>query len=741
MTVRPLAPSNQASSAAFGLLNSNDTVERQQEKLLAIIDVLMRRVEQDTDQSGVAYAQFERAAMLEGQIRDRTRDLEKALDLLNESNARLAAANRETSAARRDLTNAIESVQEGFCLFGPDDALILSNSRFGMQIEGIRPALAPGLSFSQYIDLVSASGSLRLPEGTSPQDWALQRLRRHRGRSVSFTVELRADRWLQVSEQRTGDGGTVILQTDITDIIRAERAMRGQLLDDQARIVRATLDHINQGVCIFDADARMIGWNARAAELLAIRQTQFRNGLSFVDFAARFHSQTPHPLSHWVEQPSPRLPLRFEMTRDGDTVLDGFAQEMPDAGFVMSLSDVSTERRAIAALSRANETLEARVAARTNELGEALAKAERANATRSRFVAAASHDLLQPLSAAKLFLASMDDEPMTPRAVSALSKATAALNSVEAILDALLDISRLESGRLTVRPQSVALGPLLSQLADEFAPVAAGKGLRLTVRPTRIQVRSDPIWLRRILQNLIGNALRYTNHGGVLIAVRRGANGARVEVIDTGPGIPDDQHAAIFREFHRLDARASASEGMGLGLAIVERASAVLGHKVTLTSQIGHGSRFVLHLGAPVQAPQTRPVAASAPRTALPDNLIALLIADDPEMRRALTHLLEGWGISVLDVPTPAEATALLTEIGIAPDFALIDIRADTEDAAFAGITALRAGFGDFPLRILSSARSDALRHKASLAGMKLLYKPLDTSLLERFIASTINNP
>ena len=443
-------------------------------------------------------------------------------------------------------------------------------------------------------------------------------------------------------------------------------------------------------------------------------------------------------LRDWVSTRGGRKPLRFELVRDGDVILDTFAQEMPDRGFVISFTDVSAERRAIAGLSRANETLEARVAERTLELGEALAHAERANATRSRFVAAASHDLLQPLSAAKLFLASMEDEALNPRAMQALGKTRSALQSVEAILEALLDISRLETGRLTVRPQPVPLGPLLARLGEEFAPVAAERGLALRLRPTGAVVLSDPLWLRRILQNLIGNALRYTQRGGVLVGVRHGTEGIRAEVSDTGPGIPETEREAIFREFHRLNARASASEGMGLGLAIVERASALLGHGITLDSRLGQGSRFVLHLGAAAKG-HAAPVPDRAPlaRPDLPQDLIGLLVAEDAEMRRALAHLLEGWGVSVLDVPDAAEARALIDEIGLAPDFVLIDCRAGSEETGLALMRDLARHHGPLPARLLTGTRAEALRMRSLKAGVPLLYKPVDTALLQRFIEDT----
>ena len=743
--------------AAADLLDPADPPERQRDKLLRIVSVLMRRVEQggaaDGSPDGAGYAQFERAAMLEDQVRMRTRDLERALDLLNEANARLGQASREAEGARQNLSDAIETVREGFALFGPDDLLILCNSRFCADLPDLRPLLQPGLPFARYVQGVSRSPSLVLPAGETARSWAQARMTRHRERHVMFNVQFAADRWVQVSEQRTADGGTVILQTDVTDIIRAEREERTALLDEQARLVRATLDHISQGVCIFDAQARMLGWNARMAELLAVPLAEFRAGLPFDALLARLRGRAAlaegmetDSLRRWALAPPPRAPLRFEVTRLGaDRVLDAFAQQMPGGGFVMSFTDVTTERRAITALRQANELLESRVAARTLELGDALARAERANAARSRFVAAASHDLLQPLSAAKLFLASIRDAELPPRALDALDKTEAALGSVEALLDALLDISRLESGRLSARVEPVAMGPLLARLAEEFAPMAQSRGLSLRMRPASRSALTDATWTRRILQNLIANALRYTEAGGVLVGVRAGSGGLRVEVLDTGPGIPETEHAAIFREFHRLQAPASAAQGMGLGLAIVDRAAAMLGHRVTLDSRPGRGSRFTLHLPeAPLpEAPlPDAPPPSARPhphRPAVKPNLIALLIAPDhdmgTELKRALAHLLETWGISVLELADPAEAPAQIAEIGLPPDLLLIAPAPGAEEAALALLAQIIASHGPRPAALLTARADAALRDSAAQAGVTLIYKPVDTGILGRFVA------
>ena len=725
------------------LINPADSPERQMEKLLTIAQVLMRRVESDTDDSGAAYAQFQRAAMLEDQVRDRTRDLERALDLLNDSNARLGEANRRAEAARQNLANAIETIQEGFALFDASDVLVLCNSRFGMHMEDIRDDLRPGLTFEAYVDRVSRSGFLALPERESAEDWAVRRKRRHHDRHVIFNVRMIWDRWVQVSEHRTADGGTVILQTDVTDIIRSERQERGKLLDDQARMIRATLDHIDQGVSIFDAEARLVGWNTRLSRLLSIPIARFRVGASFDYLLARFREEitlsdgmTDPRLETWVKAAPGRSPLSFEVRRGDDLILAAFAQEMPDGGFVMSFTDITAERAAIEALSRANETLEARVMDRTLELEDALAHAERANASRSRFVAAASHDLLQPLSAAKLFIASIGGEGVPPEAVEALDKAQNALVSVEGILDALLDISKLESGRAAVSVGQVALRPILAQLAAEFSAIAAAKGLRLTVRLTDAVVMTDPSYLRRILQNLIGNAIRYTTQGRVVVAARKRGSMLRLEVWDTGPGIPEDEQDNIFKEFHRLNARASASEGMGLGLAIVERACALLGHPLGLSSRVGKGTCFMLQVPSFVGENALLPLVPAAtqhPRISL-QGKIGFLVENDPDLCRAMGLLLEKWGLSVLDAGSGEAALALIDELGILPDFFLVDHQLGDGMTGVDFIRTLRRQHGDVPTRLVTANRGPEVQALAMAEGVEMMMKPIDARALEAFL-------
>ncbi|WP_417523889.1 PAS-domain containing protein [Marinovum sp.] len=726
------------------LINTADSLERQNEKLLRITQSLMRRVEQQQDPSGLAYAQFERAALLEDQVRSRTRDLERALDLLHDSNLQLEHASAETEAARANLADAIEAVNEGFALFDSQDHLVLTNSRFCQDMRDIADQLKPGLPFDGYVDLVSQSAYLALPQGETRLTWAMQRKSLHRKNNAMFNVRLTQDLWLQVSERRTASNGTVVLQTDVTDLIRLERKERARLQNKQARLIAATLEHLAQGVCIFDDDARLIGWNARVAELLRLPLTRVQRGAPFrtlidqlpEDFTLS-HGMSRKRLLDWAGRPTRRGALRFEAAQGTALTLDAFAQGLPDGGFVISFTDVTAERNAARALQEMNERLEARVAERTTELASALAEAERANASKSRFVAAASHDLLQPLSAAKLFLGTLSGEALSPVGDETLGKISSALGSLEHIIEALLDMSKLDSGRAAFDIRPVDLGQIFTALDTQLEPLAAQKGLDLKVMPTSARVETDPSYLRRILQNLLGNAVRYTQQGKVLMGLRRQGEAVRIEVWDTGPGIADEHRDMIFREFSRVDAPASASEGLGLGLAIVDRACAGLGLPLDLRSEPGRGTVFSV----------TVPLASRAPRSATPriprppppgvmvQGRVVFLVENDTDLRRALTLSLEGMGADVIDVANARDALDLLDELEITPDALMLDEDLGPGMTGCELFSEITDRYGPIPARIISAQRAPALHTRCATLGVPLLSKPLDAGDLEVFLS------
>ncbi|PIB24609.1 hypothetical protein BFP76_05350 [Amylibacter kogurei] len=729
------------------LVDTSKPITEQNEKLLKIVDALMRRVEQDTNKNGDAYAQFERAVLLEDQVRKRTAELEQALHLLNQSNENLASAMDATESAREDMFNAIEAIEEGFALFDSNDVLVMNNSRFCTALPDIRPKLAPGLMLNDFIDLAANSPHLIPPEGTNRQNWAADRKELHKKPHAVFNIAIDDDQWLQVSTDRTLNGSTVIMQTDVTDIIRTEREERDKLLDDQARMIKATLDHLNQAVAIFDKQSRLIGWNRSLNSLLSLKSKSLRMGVGFTRVVDNLRSsfgaenlKVMQILNNWVESPNVRRPLSFEVTSKSGQILDAFVRRMPDGGFVISLTDVSAERSATRMLARANETLELRVEERTDNLQQALQSAERANASKNRFVAAASHDLLQPLSAAKLYLAALSDKANQ----EILAKAEQALLSVETIIEDLLEISKLDSGSASLEVGNFRLSDILTTLKNEFQPIAALKNLELVVVNSSVTVRSDPSYLRRILQNLISNAIRYTDQGRILVGARRNGGSLRLEVWDTGRGISEPDQAIIFDEFQRLETRASASEGMGLGLAIVERACEQLGHPLQLWSVLGKGSGFFVNvpISDQIQSNPTTQNSKYSPRNSLQNQgLIVLLVENDQELRRAMVLLLNKWDINVLDVASAPEALDLLDEIQIMPDAMVIDYQLDYGDDGINLAQTILQKHNDIPTRIISANRSGELRRKCKEAGLQLMLKPVDADVLEQFLLTAIKPP
>lgn len=725
------------------LINPADSLVRQNEKLLKIAETLMRRVEQIPSETGIAYAQFERAALLEEDVRNRTFDLEHALDQLNATNSQLALANAATETARADLSNAIETVRDGFALFNASDELVMCNSRFGKWMSDVHPQLLPGLSFKTYVQLVSRSSSLALPKGISPNQWAKRRLLHHRDKHAVFNTRIAGQRWLQVSEQRTTDGGTVILQTDVTDMMRLERRERDRLLDDQARLIRATLDHLDQGVCIFDSRNLLAGSNQRLGELLTLPMHHLTIGSRAERLYQLLQNNGQFPgrssaaeVQAWMVSKNNRTPLSFEVLI-GSRALTAFAQQMPDGGFVISFTDITTERTAARALAEANESLERRVVERTLELEAALGEAERANASKSRFVAAASHDLMQPLSAAKLYMASLVEGISSPELLSHLDKATNALAGVEDILEALLDISKLDSGQVAVDLTDVALGDMLGQLSDELAPLAAQKGLDFRIVLPRATVRSDATFLRRILQNLISNAVRYTTSGKLLVGARRCGNSLRIEVHDTGPGIPADQHQRVFDEFHRLSTPSRPTEGVGLGLTIVKRACDLLDHPLQLRSEVGRTMfSVVLPLSSP-QGPMDPTPTEGHGQAALP-SAIVLLIENDTGLRSALTVALEAWGLDVFACASEREAMSLLHEVDIAPDLVIADYQLDDRLLGSDAITHLRQQHGPLPACLITANRDPELAVLCKSIDADLLHKPINPSDLRRLLLSRL---
>ena len=408
-----------------------------------------------------------------------------------------------------------------------------------------------------------------------------------------------------------------------------------KLLDDanaaiqyNREILQTALDHVRQGIAVFDKDLRLVCWNRQFGEVLDLPLSLTRVGIG-LDEILRHNGERgalgPGPVEDLVNDRLHRYlsgePIRERFAERG-LVIEIRANHMPDGGLVTTATDVTPSVEAAEALERANENLERRVKERTEELtrlndalGRAKGEAEEANISKTRFLAAASHDLLQPLNAARLYVTSLVERQGSGDDAQLVSNVDASLEAVEEILGALLDISRLDSGALRPEISTFRLDELMRQLEVEFAPMAREKGLQLGFVVSTRSVRSDRRLLRRLLQNLISNAIKYTPQGRVLIGCRLGGAKLRFDVYDTGLGIPKSKQRAIFQEFHRLDQGAKVARGLGLGLSIVERIARVLDHSVGLESKPGRGSHFS------VTVPLAPPRCRSIPRSSKPQRM------------------------------------------------------------------------------------------------------------------------
>lgn len=395
-----------------------------------------------------------------------------------------------------------------------------------------------------------------------------------------------------------------------------------------------------------------------------------------------------------------------------------------------------------ARLEAHRDELERRVGQATLALREKKEEAEAATLAKSRFLAAASHDLRQPTHALGMFAARLVQLPHSPEVRHLVENLESSVRAMQSLLDGLLDISRLDAGTVQVQVRAFSLAVLFEQLQAELALVAEENGLRFRLRPCTVGVLSDPALLHRILLNLLGNALRYTRRGGVLLACRRMADGqhVRIEVWDTGIGIAPEHHKAIFTEFFQINNKErDRSKGLGLGLSIVARAAELLGHRLQMQSRPGQGTRFSLELPlAPAGAVLER---RSVPRDAVHDNLagrLVLLVEDDALAREALLGLLRSWGCVVLEAEDLASALSHVKG-GAAPDVIVSDYRLPRDENGIDVVARLRAEAGSaIPACLISGDTDVSLLQAAKQAGLNLLHKPVRPakvrSLLRRLV-------
>jgi len=366
--------------------------------------------------------------------------------------------------------------------------------------------------------------------------------------------------------------------------------------------------------------------------------------------------------------------------------------------------------------------------ARQAELELARQMAEKANQQKSRFLAAASHDLRQPFQAMRLFLHLLEARLTEPGQHELAKRLGESLDAGQDLLNALLEISALEAATVTPSLVDFPVGKVLERLAGEFRPQAVAKGLRLDAVSSMVRVRSDPVLLDRILRNLLGNALRYTASGRILIGARRHGPCMAVEVWDTGRGIPADKLQAVFDEFVKLDNQAGdQGQGLGLGLAIVKRTAQLLGHPVHVRSQPGRGSCFSVLV--PLAAPADQP--------------LTIAVAEDDRLQLvALEGMLREWGFTPL---AAAEGPSLLEAVrrqGGRPDLLITDYRLSGDLSGPQLVAQVRAAVGHpIPGILLTGDTHPETVEAAREAGLILVHKPIHPTRLHRAILAAVGKP
>ncbi|WP_341523096.1 hybrid sensor histidine kinase/response regulator [Pseudomonas sp. G.S.17] len=542
-------------------------------------------------------------------------------------------------------------------------------------------------------------------------------------------------------------------EMQLEDVVRiADEA--SEVLQFNRALLQGAIENITQGISVVDQSLKLVAWNHRYLELFKYPEGLISVGRPIADII-RYNAERglcgPGEAEvhvarrlHWMRQG--RAHTSERMFPNG-RVIELIGNPMPGGGFVMSFTDITAFRDAEHALIGANESLEQRVAERTRELSQlnvaltdAKGTAEAANQSKTRFLAAVSHDLMQPLNAARLFSAALShqDGEMSAEAQQLVQHLDSSLRSAEDLISDLLDISRLENGKINPDRQPFALNTLFDPLGAEFKALAREQGIKFRLRGTSLRVDSDLKLLRRVLQNFLTNAFRYAK-GPVLLGVRRRGTYLSLEVWDRGPGIPEDKQRVIFEEFKRLDSHQTRAEkGLGLGLAIADGLCRVLGHPLQVRSWPGKGSVFS------VSVPLARIQTPAAEKVREPDRPMlggtqVLCIDNEDSILIGMNSLLTRWGCQVWTARNRQQCEALL-EQGVRPQLALVDFHLDEGETGTELMAWLRTRLGEpVPGVVISADGRPELIAQVHAAGLDFLAKPVKPAALRALLSRHVS--
>ncbi|WP_419569848.1 PAS-domain containing protein [Rheinheimera sp.] len=531
-----------------------------------------------------------------------------------------------------------------------------------------------------------------------------------------------------------------------------------QAIQFSRKILFSTLEHLSQGISVVDRELKLVAWNRAYLELFDYPEGMIRIGRPVADIV-RFNAERGlfgegAPEEHVAKRighMQKGTTHVFQRVRPDGSVIEMRGNPIPGGGFVTSFTDVTDHVRAVQQLAEAKDHLEQRVQERTQRVSEinqelvqevnrrgqteqqllqAKAEAEAANASKTRFLALASHDILQPLNAARLFTAALQDGSLSDKQQTVVSQLDNSLKATEELIGTLLDIARLDDGRLLPKKQTVQIRHLLDPLLDEFRLLARQKALQIRGKFSDWQVESDSTYLRRIVQNILSNAVKYTPKGKVLISCRRRGGQLLLQIWDSGPGIAEQELRHIFDDFYRVDSTARGQQGVGLGLGVVQRMARLLGHKIEVRSTVGKGTVFSLWLPlSPQRREAGKAELGTDATTQLPDWTVCC-VDDDSSNLAALQLLLEQWKLGQVRSYVRAEQLLEQAPTLAKPDLLILDYQLGQSFTGLQLHQQLLQIWGKVPGILVSAAPEPDLAQRAKEAGLLFLAKPIKPAAL-----------
>lgn len=577
-------------------------------------------------------------------------------------------------------------------------------------------------------------------KGAGPADWQL----------VQHTEKLLA-RAIGASSARVIMSSVLAgVDVELDDLLTIfDQKSNSERFDEH--MLQSTLENVAQGISVVDRDQQLIAWNGTYIEL-------FNYPSELVHVGAPIQTLIEHNIeTGWIGGVNPAdsarrrvnhmragKPHMYERQNPNGRYIRITGNPMPGGGYVTTFTDITEDKLREQALIEANETLEARVEARTKKLEEltialdgARQEAVGANASKTRFLAAASHDLLQPLNAARLFLGAVESDNQT---ADLLSKADQSIQSADQLLKGLLDISRLDHSNVEAQFSEIPLGPLFENLIDEATPMAVKAGLDIRFVPTRLSVKADPDFLISILRNFLSNARRYTKNGGIILGARRSGKMVRIEVWDTGPGISESGRDSIFEEFQRFeDVDNLGIRGAGLGLSVARRMADLMGSEIKLKTIVGKGSMFSVQVERAKNQSQriNLPVTPVKMKRNELNGLTVLCIDDETTILDGMTALLSRWNCEVLTCTNGEEAIELACNNELQAIIA--DFQLGTKENGLEIIAHLRPHLlVPENVCLLSAQKTKGLERKAVNDNVRVLSKPANPDDIRQFLLTCL---